>query len=71
MRSTIELPDGLIEEARAAIGFKSKTDTVTFALREIVRRSRVQDLKRLIGTVTYVGDPMAARGKARRRARQS
>jgi hypothetical protein len=32
----------LIEKARAAVGFKSKTDTVTFALKEIVRRSKVQ-----------------------------
>ena len=44
----MELPAGLVDEARDAIGFKSKTDTVTFALREIVRRSKVQDLKKLI-----------------------
>jgi hypothetical protein len=60
----------LVEEARRVIGFKSKTDTVTFALKEIVRRSRVQDLKRLIGTVTYDFDPTEIREKARRRVQR-
>jgi hypothetical protein len=70
MRTTLVLPDGLVEEARAAIGFTSKTDTVTFALREVVRRSRVQDLKALIGTVTYVADPADARKKDRSRVKR-
>ena len=35
MRTTLDLPDGLVEEARAAIGFKSTTDTVIYALKEI------------------------------------
>jgi Arc/MetJ family transcription regulator len=69
MRTTLIIPDGLVEEARAAIGFTSKTDTVTFALREVVRRSRVQDLKALIGTVTYDVDPAEMRNKDRARAR--
>ena len=53
MRTTLDLPEGLIDEAREAIGFKSKTDTVTFALKELVRRSKVQDLKKLITTLKY------------------
>jgi Arc/MetJ family transcription regulator len=71
MRTTMELPDGLVEEARQAIGFKSKTDTVTFALKEIVRRSRVQDLKKLIGTVTYEADLTDVRKRDRARVRQA
>ena len=51
MRTTLDLPAGLIEEARDVVGFKSKTDTVVFALREIVRRSRVEDLKSMFGTM--------------------
>ena len=35
MRTTLDLPSGLVEEARDAVGFTSKTDTVVFALREI------------------------------------
>lgn len=49
MRTTLDLPEGLVEEARTAVGFKSKTDTVVFALKEVVRRSRVEDLKALFG----------------------
>lgn len=65
MRTTLELPDGLIDEARDAIGFKSKTDTVTFALKEVVRRSKVQDLKKLIATLHYEYDPTLIRKKER------
>lgn len=70
MRTTLIIPDGLIEEARSAIGFTSKTDTVTFALREVVRRSRVQDLKALIGTVAYDVDPSEMRKRDRTRVRK-
>ena len=51
MRTTLDLPEGLVEEARTAVGFKSKTDTVVFALKEIVRRSRVEELKSMFGKV--------------------
>ena len=51
MRTTLDLPDNLVEEARAALGYTSKTDTVVFALREVVRRSRLDELKALMGRV--------------------
>jgi Arc/MetJ family transcription regulator len=51
MRTTLDLPDALVEEARSALGFKSKTDTVVLALRELVRRRRLDDLKALMGKV--------------------
>jgi hypothetical protein len=51
MRTTLDLPAELLEEARAALGFKSKTDTVVMALRELVRRRRLEELKGLMGRV--------------------
>lgn len=69
MRSTLDLPDDLIENARTALGFKSKTDTVVFALREVIRRSRIDELKALMGKVTFEFDPLEMREKARRRIR--
>jgi Arc/MetJ family transcription regulator len=51
MRTTLDLPDELLEEARTALGFKSKTDTVVLALRELVRRRRLDELKNLMGRV--------------------
>ena len=65
MRTTLDIPEGLVEEARAAIGFKSKTDTVVFALKEVVRRSQVQDLKKLITRLDYEFDPTLIRRKER------
>ncbi len=51
MRTTLDLPIELLEEARAVLGFKSKTDTVVLALQELVRRHRLNDLKDLLGRV--------------------
>ncbi len=65
MRTTLDIPPGLVEEARDAIGFKSKTDTVVFALKEVVRRSQIQDLKKLITRLDYDFDPTLIRKKER------
>jgi Arc/MetJ family transcription regulator len=51
MRTTLDLPEDLLDEARAALGFKSKTDTIILALRELVRRRRLEELKALMGRV--------------------
>ena len=51
MRTTLDLPEELIEEARQVLGFKSKTDTVVLALRELLRRRRLDQLKELMGSV--------------------
>lgn len=67
MRTTLHLPVALLDEARTALGFKSKTDTVVYALREVVRRSRADELKALIGTVEFEFDPTDLRKKDRRR----
>jgi Arc/MetJ family transcription regulator len=51
MRITLDLPDHLVEEARRMLGFKSKTGTVIFALSELVRRGRIEQLKSMMGSV--------------------
>ncbi len=66
MRTTLDLPIGLVEEARDAIGFKSKTDTVVFALKEIIRRKRVGELKDYILKMEFDLDPTEIRKKERR-----
>ena len=67
MRTTLDLPDGLVEEARAAIGFKSKTDTVIYALKEIIRRKQLNQLKVFIPRMQFDFDPSEIRKKDRRR----
>jgi Arc/MetJ family transcription regulator len=51
MRTTLDIPETLLEEARHALGFKSKTDTVVLALQELVRKRRIEELKSLLGSV--------------------
>ena len=67
MRTTLDLPADLVEEARHVLGFKSKTDTVVLALREVVRRSRVDELKALMGRVELDIDIPYSRGRAPKR----
>lgn len=51
MRTTVDLPEGLLEEAHSASGFESTSETVVFALRVLVRRQRLEQLKGLMGHV--------------------
>jgi hypothetical protein len=51
MRTTLDLPADLVEEAMAMLRFKSKTDTVVHALQELIRRRRLEELKGLAGRV--------------------
>ena len=68
MRTTLILPEPLINEARTVLGFTSKTDTVIYALREVVRRGRVDDLKSMLGRVSFEFDPATLRKRDRTRA---
>ncbi len=51
MRTTLNIPEELIEEARQILGFRSKTDTVILSLRELVRSRRVEELREMFGTI--------------------
>lgn len=68
MRTTLDLPEALIEEARRLLGFKSKTATIVVSLRELIRRRRVEELKQLLGAVRLDVDVPRSRRRPRRRA---
>ena len=51
MRTTLDLPEELIDEAQKLLGFKSKTDTVIVSLRELIRHKRIAELKSLSGAI--------------------
>ena len=51
MRTTLDLPEALVDEAKALLGYKSKTDTIVFALEELIRRRKVKALKEMFGTI--------------------
>jgi Arc/MetJ family transcription regulator len=64
VRTTLDLPEDLLNEAQRLLGFKSKTDTVVLSLTELVRRRRIEELKALAGKVELELDI----GKSRRRS---
>lgn len=51
MRTTLDLPPELIDEAVRLLGFKSKTDAVVVSLRELIRRKRIEELAAMAGHV--------------------
>jgi Arc/MetJ family transcription regulator len=50
MRSTIDINEELIEEAKALTGAKTKKEVIDFSLRELIRRSRREHLASLFGS---------------------
>jgi Arc/MetJ family transcription regulator len=61
MRTTLDLPEDLMLEAMRSLQFKSKTDTVVHALRELLRRRRLDELKGLAGKVVLEVDVKRSR----------
>jgi Arc/MetJ family transcription regulator len=68
MRTTLDIPENLLEEARRLLGFKSKTDTVVLSLRELIRRRRIEELKDLLGAVRLDVDVHSSRRRPGRRS---
>ena len=66
MRMSMILPPELVQEAREAAGLTSKTETVIYALRELVRRKRLEELKSMFGTTEITVDLDYVRGRAPR-----
>ena len=66
MRTTLDLPAELLDEARRLLGFKSKTDTVVLSLRELIRRKRIDEMRDLLGSVTLDIDTAESRRRPRR-----
>jgi Arc/MetJ family transcription regulator len=69
MRTTLDIPAELMEEAQKLLGFKSKTDTVIVSLRDLVRRRRIDELKTLMGVVQLDIDLPKSRRRPKRKAR--
>ena len=67
MRTTLDLPADLVNEAMASLQFKSKTDTIIYALRELLRRRALQELKSLAGKVDVTVDTARSRRRPSRR----
>lgn len=52
MRTTLELPDVLVKDAMRASRQTTKTAVIITALQDLVRKNRLQELRRYKGRVT-------------------
>jgi len=68
MRTTLDIPEDLLNEAKVLLKFKSKTDTIIFALRELIRRGRIEELKALHGQIDLEIDTATSRRRPLRAA---
>lgn len=71
MRTTLDLPAELLNEAQRLLGFKSKTDTVVLSLTELVRRRRIEELKALAGKLELELDIDDSRRRPAKSARRA
>ncbi|HZI98510.1 MAG TPA: type II toxin-antitoxin system VapB family antitoxin [Actinomycetales bacterium] len=56
MRTNIDIDDDLMAEAMRLAGTTTKRSTVEEALRELIRRHKIGELRALRGKVEWIGD---------------
>lgn len=61
MRTTLDLPDRLMQDAMKASHQKTKTAVIVAALQDAVRKARLQELRRFKGRVDLDADLDALR----------
>lgn len=64
MRTTLDLPDGLIQEALTATHAKNRTQVIIMALEELIRRHRISEIKRYKGKLDLNIDLATVRDRA-------
>ncbi len=52
MRTTLDLPETLLEEAMAISKSKTKTSVIVLALEELIRKSKISPLKQFKGKLS-------------------
>ena len=63
MRTTLDLPEDLIDEAMKATQIKTKTKVIITALEGLIRKSKISGLKKFKGKVDLDIDMNAIRGR--------
>ena len=63
MRTTLDLPEDLLEEAMKATQIRTKTKVIITALEDLIRKSKISDLKKYKGKVDLDIDMNAVRGR--------
>ena len=52
MRTTLELPDTLVNEALALTKISTKTELIKFALENVIQREKIKELANYFGKIT-------------------
>jgi Arc/MetJ family transcription regulator len=63
MRTTIDLPENLLEEAMKTTHIQTKTKVINTALEELIRKSKISGLKKFKGKVDLNIDLDIIRGR--------
>jgi Arc/MetJ family transcription regulator len=63
MRTTLDLPQGLLAAAQKASGAKTKTMTVVLALQQLVNAAKIEQLRALRGKIPLDVDLKLLRGE--------
>ena len=63
MRTTLDLPIDLLNEAMKATHIKTKTKVIIIALEELIRKSKIAELKEFKGKVDLDIDLNTIRGR--------
>jgi hypothetical protein len=67
MRTTVDLPEGLLEEARRVTDSRTMRETIVLGLEELVKKSKRERFRQLAGKIRIDFDPSISRGRGRRR----
>ena len=51
MRTTLDLPEGLLNEAMRVSHIETKTKVIVTALQELIRKNQISDIKKYRGKV--------------------
>lgn len=65
MRTTLNLPEELVDEAMQVTGSPTKTALIIHLLKEAIRKNRIADIKKYKGSVDLEVDLNALRQRAK------
>ena len=51
MRTTLDLPDALVQEAMSLTKIHTKTALITYALENVIQREKIKEIKNYFGKV--------------------
>jgi Arc/MetJ family transcription regulator len=66
MRTTVDLPEELLEQARRVTDSKTMRETLILGLQELVNKDKRQRLRQLAGKIHIDFDPSISRSRGRK-----